>query len=246
MPLSAPATAIDFSAFAPVVTPAPTDEFVVRQADGVSRLETRLQIHTLEVGEQFFAPIDNDPLTPSIAISGTGSGLYGSALDIIRLSIAGVDNWIWTAGALQGTFGGAPLMVPTSGLSSTVPVYAYRGDVNTGHASPALDEMVAIAGAVEVARFTEAAGIVQFIVRSQNNIATPAFALGDGDTGILETADDVAVLASLSQNCMEFSGIGSVPLIAFYGTAAIALQTGVAVTAAGIHAALVNLGLITA
>ena len=34
-------------------------------------------------------------------------------------------------------------------------------------------------------------------------------------------------------------------LIGFYGTAPIALQTGVAVTAAGVHAALVNLGLIT-
>lgn len=33
--------------------------------------------------------------------------------------------------------------------------------------------------------------------------------------------------------------------IGFYGTAPIAQQTGVAVTAAGIHAALVNLGLIT-
>ena len=34
--------------------------------------------------------------------------------------------------------------------------------------------------------------------------------------------------------------------VGFYGTAPVALQTGVAVTAAGIHAALVNLGLITA
>lgn len=34
--------------------------------------------------------------------------------------------------------------------------------------------------------------------------------------------------------------------IGFYGTAPIVQQTGVAVTAGGIHAALVNLGLITA
>lgn len=34
--------------------------------------------------------------------------------------------------------------------------------------------------------------------------------------------------------------------VGFYGTAPVALQTGVAVSAAGIHAALVNLGLITA
>lgn len=35
-------------------------------------------------------------------------------------------------------------------------------------------------------------------------------------------------------------------LLGFYGTAPVALQTGVAVSAAGVHAALVNLGLITA
>ena len=34
--------------------------------------------------------------------------------------------------------------------------------------------------------------------------------------------------------------------LGFYGATPVALQTGVAVTAAGIHAALVNLGLITA
>jgi hypothetical protein len=34
--------------------------------------------------------------------------------------------------------------------------------------------------------------------------------------------------------------------VAFYGTTPIALQTGVAVTAGGVHAALVALGLITA
>lgn len=34
--------------------------------------------------------------------------------------------------------------------------------------------------------------------------------------------------------------------VGFYGTTPVALQTGVAVSSAGIHAALVNLGLITA
>jgi hypothetical protein len=37
----------------------------------------------------------------------------------------------------------------------------------------------------------------------------------------------------------------STNLLGFYGAAATARQTGVAVSAAGIHAALVNLGLIT-
>jgi hypothetical protein len=45
---------------------------------------------------------------------------------------------------------------------------------------------------------------------------------------------------------MNFAEAGAAPLVAFYGTTAIALQTGVAVTSIGIHAALVALGLITA
>jgi len=45
---------------------------------------------------------------------------------------------------------------------------------------------------------------------------------------------------------MEFGGVSAAPELGFYGTAAIAQQTGVAVTDAGIHAALVALGLITA
>ena len=51
---------------------------------------------------------------------------------------------------------------------------------------------------------------------------------------------------------LDGKGTGGVQLgsgggrVGFYGTTPIALQTGVAVSAAGIHAALVNLGLITA
>ena len=41
-------------------------------------------------------------------------------------------------------------------------------------------------------------------------------------------------------------GVTTTDKLGFYGKAPIARQTGVAVTAGGIHAALVNLGLITA
>lgn len=68
----------------------------------------------------------------------------------------------------------------------------------------------------------------------------------DLDTGIGHRAADVGVLVAGAQNCMEFAAIAAAPAVGFYGTAAIVQQTGVAVTAAGIHAALVNLGLITA
>ncbi len=69
---------------------------------------------------------------------------------------------------------------------------------------------------------------------------------GDNDTGMGHRTADIGVLIAGAQNCMEFGEAGAAPLVAFYGTAAIAKQAGVAVSAAGIHAALVNLGLIAA
>jgi hypothetical protein len=45
---------------------------------------------------------------------------------------------------------------------------------------------------------------------------------------------------------MQFGEAGAAPLMGFFGTAAITKPTGVPVTAAGIHAALVSLGLIAA
>ncbi len=45
---------------------------------------------------------------------------------------------------------------------------------------------------------------------------------------------------------MEFGEASSAPTMGFFGTTAVAKPSGVAVTASGIHAALVTLGLIAA
>lgn len=68
----------------------------------------------------------------------------------------------------------------------------------------------------------------------------------DFDTGMGQRIADVGVLIAGGVNVLEFGEAGGVPLIGFYSTAAIAQQAGVAVTAAGIHAACVALGLFTA
>jgi len=73
--------------------------------------------------------------------------------------------------------------------------------------------------------------------------------------GVLQTATDAsedasfilrAMVAGAMVTVMSFGGYVGVSKLGFYATAPVALQTGVAVSAAGIHAALVNLGLITA
>ena len=67
--------------------------------------------------------------------------------------------------------------------------------------------------------------------------------VGPLETARLQGAADPEFQIGNNGNALRGSNAG---YLAFYGTAPIAKQTGVAVTAAAIHAALVNLGLIAA
>ncbi len=69
---------------------------------------------------------------------------------------------------------------------------------------------------------------------------------GDTNTGIGQPAADAVNMVAGGLNCIEARETGSAAQVGFYGTTPVSQQTGVAVSAAGIHAALVNLGLITA
>ncbi len=210
MPLSEPGFSAATFDGPLVVTPAPTDRFVVRQADGVVRVETRAQIHTLEVGEEL--------LTPNFSITTAFMGAANA---------------------------GRSRFLPESPSATNPNIIPVGTDIDTGIGRTGADQLSLVAGAVQVANCVEAAGLVQFILPLQNAIATPSLVVDGGSSGLFASATDIVVMASNSQNCMEYSGVGAVPLLGFYGTAAIAKQLGVAVTAAGIHAALVALGFIT-
>lgn len=69
---------------------------------------------------------------------------------------------------------------------------------------------------------------------------------GDNNTGIGHGADDQLDFICGGLNCITIREVGAAREIGFYNTTPIAQQTGVAVTAGAIHAALVALGLITA
>ena len=86
------------------------------------------------------------------------------------------------------------------------------------------------------------------IVRENASDTNPTIIPNFSDllTGVGHRTTSIGVLVAKSVNCLEFGGVGDVPQLGFYGTAAISKQTGVAVTDAGIHAALVALGLIAA
>lgn len=91
-----------------------------------------------------------------------------------------------------------------------------------------------------------ATGIQQMVIGSAS-IAVNTWVPGhDPDTyWDIATADTVKHYAG-GVKVLEINETGSAPYMGFFGTAAVAKPTGVAVSAAGIHAALVTLGLIAA
>ena len=91
--------------------------------------------------------------------------------------------------------------------------------------------------AVSTAVFTDSAGQV----RLAGTLTTTGTATGDFSSATISTGAISALVASTG---VKVGATGD--KLGFYGTAPISLQTGVAVSSAGIHAALVALGLITA
>lgn len=91
-----------------------------------------------------------------------------------------------------------------------------------------------------------ASGNNQMVIGSSSSPVTSWIPGHDTDTyWDIATANTVKHYAG-GQKALEVNATGGAPYLGFFGTAAVAKPTGVAVSAAGIHAALVTLGLIAA
>lgn len=248
-------------------------------------------------------PLADTPLLPALGYGDGDSGFFESVDDTLKITLGGTARWQWTGNEFRSEIVNGPSLLNEAASATNPTVAPDQGDLDTGIGQTGADQLSLIAGGVQVANLTEAAGVVQMILPLQNLEATPSIAFGTGNTGffqnvanrigvstagvrrwtftgnVLESVlagaqirdeaasdaiatlipnrfdtntgigwrnTDIGVLIAGGENCMEFGEAGAAPLVAFYGTAAIALQTGVAVSSAGIHAALVNLGLITA
>lgn len=139
----------------------------------------------------------------------------------------GSNTWFQQDAAVAG--GGTGVI--SGPLTNTIGMY-YDGDAGDGQY-----QCILPSGAVVCLAHNAAAAAV---------VPTRPVEPTDPDTGVGWRSADSGTLAAGGSECMNFAEAGAAPLVAFYGTTAIALQTGVAVTAPGIHAALVALGLITA
>lgn len=174
------------------------------------------------------------------------TGLGSVALDQLSLIAGGVRvaNLTEAAGVVQ-------FIVPLQNLEAT-PSIAF-GDGDTGFFETANDQLTVsingtarwdFAGGSLQARVAGGPGILNEATTAVNPTLVPN--IGDPDSGIGSPGLDQISLVAGALDCINISEAGAVRQIGFYVTAPIALQTGVAVSSAGIHAALVALGLITA
>lgn len=230
-----------------VTTPAGTDEFSVRQSgDTRDKKQTRTQLHTFESGEKLL--LDPGTLSlPGFAFNGDpDTGLRRTAVDQLSLIAGGVQvaNLTETAGVVQ-------FIVPLQN-NAAAPSIAF-GDGNSGFYEEE-DNQIAVS-LLGTARFRFFGDEFQAVIANGPELINEAASAtnptlvprkGDFDTGIGSGGLDQLSLIAGALDCINISEVGSARQIGFYVTAPIALQTGVAVTAGGIHAALVNLGLITA
>lgn len=207
MPLSEPNfSAADFNGPL-VVTPALTDRFVVRQADGVVRIETREQVHTLEVGEHFILPLVNEPLTPTLAFGVAGTGFFAVSPATIGIATDGIHRWQTGGGSLLRAFGvGKPAILDIV-ATATVPSYLVdKNDADTGTGHTAADQFSLIAGGVQVANLTEAAGVVQLVLPLQNDAVNPSLAFGPlANDGLFLQAAGTLVVAIAGDGRFQFT-----------------------------------------
>lgn len=173
-----------------------------------------------------------------------------AATDVFE-SVQGAVSKKQTRAQIHALESGEHLVLPQVDEVAT-PTLAF-GDGDSGFYESADDVIsVAVLGVEEIAfdsdgiRAADAAGGQLLNEAATATNPTLVSNRADIDTGVGWRAANIGVLVGGALNCIEFANVGAAAAVGFYGTGAIVLQTGVAVTAGGVHAALVNLGLITA
>jgi len=143
-------------------------------------------------------------------------------------------------------------LVEIARLQGAADPYIQIGRDDTGVALNAVTDMLVLQAGGGTGN--EAANFGLGISLKIGNAASEVEERGSLDL-VLQTATNAAedaswilraMVAGAMATVLSAGGYAGVAKLGFYATAPVALQTGVAVTAGGIHAALVNLGLITA
>ncbi len=183
----------------PVVTPAATDRFGVRQAGDIEdKRETREQVHTLESGEHLILPRVNEPLTPTLAFGDGDTGIFeGPPEDTMSFSTGGTAKVTINANGL--------LMVATSPVARLIhetatltnPVILPTGITSDGFGGTTT-AMSIIMESLSYMTFDRIGNEEQITLSPGANFGDatdPFLSWGDGDTGWSESTDDELTLA---------------------------------------------------
>lgn len=187
------------------------------------------------LGDATTATYLNCPSAGTIFLAFDGTAANGLALTTTTLILANNQAWTFKVGD-KGSAGAGALFS----------IYAQKGN------GANLGGILKIGGGASGDGSTKA-GALQFDLGAAitNVSAKATFLSGINLVSVRQNGATIADISGettelrlsiLDQAFLRMTGTG----MAFFGTAAIAQPTGVAVTAAGIHAALVSLGLITA
>ena len=193
------------------------------------------------------------------------TGFFLANVATIEVATAGVSHFEFINTAFGAKIAGGARIVdelPSATNPSFVP---NKSDTDTGIGWTSADVLSLIAGAIEGLTIAESGGVITMTFRGdlqaaggggagpmmRNVSASPSVPTlipnqADPDTGLTRSGIDEVALVGGGLDVIRCGEVGGVETIGFYTTAAIAKQTGVAVSSAGIHAALVALGLIAA
>ena len=131
-------------------------------------------------GTRITLPLENDPLTPTLAFGDGDTGMYQQTNGELQFSANGLLKMHFTgAGFVSGNANGFFLRFKTS--SPTTPTFApCKIDEDTGIGWGGTDQLSLIAGGVECMRFIESTGVLQLSQVTAGITADVGSAQGDG------------------------------------------------------------------
>jgi hypothetical protein len=179
-----------------VVTPAATDQFAVNQG-GVSRMETRAQIHNLVSGERFVAALGNNAAAPSFGWETANSGFFVFAGTNIGVSVGGLNKFIFGTDIFSGSTGNSGRLRGSTVTGPTVPTILPGNDLTTGIGAVVTTPFALsmVAAGVEGIRLTGESSHVIQAPEAQVGL-TADVGSGQGDGVILSSYNEYATVAT--------------------------------------------------
>ncbi len=104
------------------------------------------------LGIRLLLPLENDPVTPTLAFGDGDSGFYESADDSIVMASAGVARFQFNGAFLRAVVAGGSALLNETASATNPSVIPNHADVDTGLGSSAADQLSLIAGGVEQVR----------------------------------------------------------------------------------------------